>query len=210
MKTLNLLFLVMTAQYVFAIDFPKSDAKLYVEAMQNDTIILKVENPTADTLYIFDTYFSFANHPYLHRYEGTRVHRKFYLELMPLVGCVGWMPHRIRADKLVMRGGLTYNFLCLYPYSSQLIKLPTSCLSLSKYYRNFDPRKNYIGVPEFTKCKTVDAKEIQIDLAVYKKIQLLANREWLQDNAFSSDPVLNKFAYDYVTDYAICSVSINR
>lgn len=182
------------------------DVQLRIDTICNDSIYLKVLNITSDTMYLFDSYFEYADNVHLHRYAI--LPKRYYLSFVPLLPFIGWGPHHRGTDRIVNRGFLDYHFIFLLPHSSQMFSLPITSLLSRTFYRDFDAKaKFYYGI-KFRNKRTTTARKITIVVAVYKDVQNM-NSVWIRQNGLNENPVLNKLAYDYVSDYLTYSYTID-
>lgn len=184
---------------------PLSKVTLEVKTISDDSIYINVVNPTCDTLYLFDSYFPYADDPHLHRLNDDLAQPQ--LSLVPLPCYVGWQPHRITDNLLLCRGGLPYHFLVLTPMSTQTIALSSACLHQSEYYRDFDTDSCFYFGIDFSLPQQVETNSLTIVMAVFRDVQNLTS-EWIQQNAIHEDPAVCKKAYDYIVDYEIGVVSV--
>lgn len=182
------------------------DVYLRIDTICNDSVYLNVVNTTHDTLFLFDSYFEYANNVHLHRYAGYPT--RYLLSFVPMIEYIGWRPHRMGVDMVVNRGGLDYHFSPLLPCSSLVIHLPLNSLLTHTFYRDFDAKKNFYYGTKFKKKRIVTTRDITIIVAVYKDVQNM-NKEWIQRNGVNEDPLLCKMVYDYVVDYKSYQITID-
>lgn len=184
---------------------PPSNVTIEVEYITDDSIYVNVVNPTKDTLYLFDSYFQYADDPHLHRLidESGEVQ----LSLVPMPCYVGWQPHRITDNLLLCRGGLTYHFQILVPTSSQIVAIPKACLYQKEYFLDFDADSYFYNGIDFSLPQQVETKILTIVMAIFHDVQNLTT-EWIEQNAIHEDPAICKRAYEYIVDYEICWTKI--
>lgn len=204
MKRLILIFIQITLRCIFlyADDSHNIKSNDYIEStflidQNNSNIVIQITNNFPDTLYLFDSYFAsdfflsdkLWKSEYLYRYN--KHNKTDVISFVPLIPYLGpcyrgdrWYFGNIR---IVKNGKILWHFQAIAPTCTIEISLPIEILyHIHKYYDIKETHNNKFekGL-KFHERKVLSQSQNKIiEFAIYKKVELLLDREAYYYNEF--------------------------
>lgn len=191
--------IIVSLSCTFELFAQNTDFVLAYEIENNtDTCLLKIQNITTDTLFLFNSYLNadFYTSKWLHRFSyKTKKHKLSFLPLLPYLSLHFSDKIILGENRLINKFQVLYQFKAIPPKETIIVAIPVNAFYTNEYIKDFNIKDYSIFHDRinFKAAKFKKYNSLIVELAIYKNIELLVSDSLFYKNEY----LTNKQALSY-------------